>query len=235
MSLTTIDKTTTQKTPRKYKGTKAKIYQLMIQGNNDFDTAPASWFNFSSEGELESITANLFDVLNEYLEYDPILQRDYDKFDRKTESSFSMGYLQTMEEYAAKTDSEYTSDNSYNWDSPLNGIIQFVKAKDALDNTYWLIQYHTGGDARCNYTKPIAFRSNDDDCFQSALVSTHAGCDCGLIDIWEGSVQIDEWDQDKAAKSEYGYPKAWVPHKDHSHKAFCVHCKQTVSADISRY
>lgn len=233
MSLSTVDKTT-QKTPRKYKGTKAKIYQLMIQGNNnDFDTAPACWFNFSSEGELEAITSNLFDVLNEYLEYDPILQRDYDKFDRKTESSFTMGYLQTMEEYAAKTDSEYTSDNSYNWDSPLNGIIQFVKAKDTLDNTYWLIQYHTGGDARCNYTKPMAFRACDDDCFLRALTNTSASCNCGHLDIWEGSLEFDEWDP--VEKSEYGFPKAWVPSAEHSKLAFCVHCKQTVAADINRY
>ena len=111
------------------------------------------------------ITVSAFHWLDDMLEYDPYMQRVYERYDALFTPDEP--WLASMERFAERANDESWSGepinvvNTYNGDSWLDSVLQYVTFTDKHGTPYVMIQYHGGSDVRGGYTKPRVFRIND--------------------------------------------------------------------------
>lgn len=124
----------------------------------DFASEPALKVDFSFDME---VTLNLYHFLTERLEYRPDIQANFDKFaelpDQKDEA-----WLTIMENFAMIPLKAYMlTVNSYNEDSLLDQVIQYVEFEDDDGAVLVLLQVHGGCDLRGGYSSPRVFEADD--------------------------------------------------------------------------
>jgi len=152
--------------------------------NRQFEDEAESVAEFNAFGDgLEIlVTHNLYYWLSKRLDFDPLMQKRFDKFADLPENEDKY-WLQLMEEFAEKLngrgiygEGDPVTVNTYNGEDLLSQTIQytyFVIPLDVYDTGkgsfvnvleaggYVLLQIHGGCDVRGGYTAPKAFRVND--------------------------------------------------------------------------
>ena len=95
--------------------------------------------------ETKSLVNNTFDELKG-------LKKDYEKWCKSKE--LDSYYGDSVKEFLKGiTKDEYTSDNSYNYESSIDNTIQYCfNKKDIINTKIIAIQFHLGGDVRGNYS-----------------------------------------------------------------------------------
>ncbi len=139
----------------------------------DFKSEPACevdasfWIRDNGERQEEVLFYyNIFHYLNNYLEYEPDLQKEFDKFEKLPENK-DKNWLELMQEFAQSKSDEGEScftTNTYNYDNLLSQVIQYTDFKMNGEN-YILLQVHGGCDVRGGYTAPKVFRVPEMDYF----------------------------------------------------------------------
>jgi hypothetical protein len=147
----------------------------------DFEKEPAcevdaSFFYHNGERQEDVLFYyNVFHYLNNFLEYEPNLQKEFDEFEKLPENK-DKNWLQLMQEFAeSKNDEKYAvySTNTYNYDNIISQVLQYTRFKiDGED--YILLQVHGGCDVRGGYTAPKIFRVSDLDYFLMAQTDIEA-------------------------------------------------------------
>ena len=250
-----------KKPTRKYKGTPKQIYDLMVENTgrnmldsgdhygrnweknrkNDFDQKPAAVFSFDHDGKLDSIHANLFHFLSEWMEYDPKAQREFSRFCKKEfaeleEIGASFSIDEKLEKFVESKDQNWGSCNTHNEENCLlTGVLDITKYHDEdRGEDIFFIRHHGGFDLRAGYSTPKAFTCVDSDILDTAWGQALASCECGNCDVSSNN-EIDDCSEWTGEKTNNGWPAAWVKHASIPGAAFCESCKQTVSTDISRH
>jgi hypothetical protein len=110
------------------------------------------------EGKTQvNVTHNLYHWLKEFAEYDSQMTKKFRDFANQPENKESP-WLGLMDEFAQKTNTGMRYGiNTYNHDSCLNQVIQYVYFETDTQQ-YVLLQTHNGCDVRGGYTAPKAFR-----------------------------------------------------------------------------
>lgn len=248
------------KPKRKYTGNAKQIYDLLTESTgghlldsgdaygrawsnnrqNDFDKKPPAVFTVDHDGKLDGMALNLFHVLNEWLDYDKEIQREFERFNKKEfmeleamGAEFSID--EKLEKFIESRDGSHIERiNTYNEETMLSGTVDIVKYRDdERGEDIIFVSHHGGCDVRAGYTWPKAFTCVDWDVFPSAWSDALVSCECGNCDVRTNTIDdMDEWDGDK---TEHGWPVDWVKSDSEFGAAYCKSCKQTVSADISRH
>ncbi|SHS98421.1 Uncharacterised protein [Mycobacteroides abscessus subsp. abscessus] len=110
-----------------------------------------------------NITVSAFQWLDSFLEHDPRMQRKFELYSTLGDLKDSP-WLECAERFAeAAHDRSWEHEdvkvvNTYNGESWLDSVLQYVVFNDSDGVTYALVQYHGGCDIRGGYTKPRAFR-----------------------------------------------------------------------------
>jgi hypothetical protein len=126
-------------------------------------------------------TLSTFHFLNARLDFDAELQAEFDAFAAEYPDD---AWLQLMESFATENGWEFLTVNTYNHESALDQVIQYVQASteghDACYGDVVILQVHGGCDVRGGYTAPKVFRTVGEN--EIGLL------DDSDIDIWcEGS------------------------------------------------
>ena len=118
---------------------------------------------YGSETDV-TVTVSAYHWLVERAEYAPDIQAKFDAFVEDRENTH---WMQDMEEFAEQMSEQelsgYDIINTYNYDSVLSDILQYVyfetpATDDDFGNAYIALQIHGGGDARGNYGAPQNLR-----------------------------------------------------------------------------
>ena len=151
-----------------------EVLASMFQEKAEYATMEASIWG----GDLDiTVRVDTFQWLAERLEFDPVLQAEFDAWvtDPENDRQHSAHYADMEEWVQARFpecgDGIYgdqpgaTSVNTYNHESVLDEVIQFVaftpeehEYEDGMGDTFVLLQAHRGGDVRGNYTAAKVFR-----------------------------------------------------------------------------
>ncbi len=129
--------------------------------NINFEETPETTFSMAY-GEID-LTVNVYHWLKARLDYDSEMTERFTAFSADSDEP----WLYDMETFVdmLEDESEITERylcNSYNNESLLSQIIQFIQWTDEYNDTYILLQLHNGCDARGGYTRPYAFKVSDD-------------------------------------------------------------------------
>lgn len=109
------------------------------------------------------ITVSAYHWLDSFLEYDPRMQRKFELYSTLGDLK-DTPWLECAERFAAAAHDrsweheDWSTYNTYNGESWLDSVLQYVVFTDSDGITYALVQYHGGCDVRGGYTKPRAFR-----------------------------------------------------------------------------
>ncbi len=136
----------------------------------DFIAAPKETLEFwNRNGELDIVvTLSVYHWLNDRLEYNPELDKQYREFCKREESYLK---YQSADIFAQSIDGKgiYGDDsgpltiNTYNGEDLLSQILQYVYWTDDDGDSHVLLQIHGGCDVRGGYTDPVAFDVADYD------------------------------------------------------------------------
>lgn len=151
--------------------------------------------------EYGDVSLDLFHYLNDRLTYASGLDADWCEYDAQHPE---LTWGESLDEWLdglgvpAESDSaDFYSDarmtiNTYNFDSLLGGVFQFVKFVFG-DKEYVALQVHGGCDVRGGYTKPVIFSG----CFESLICDlnnyslTCPADDCGFVAHYSDGSLVD--------------------------------------------
>lgn len=189
---------------------------------NGFDQAPEA-YPFDRDHPEEGYLINTFDFLCRQLEYNPGIQAEFRRFERRTDPDDSKSWLQIMEEYGEERGYRSSTHNTYNDGDRdnLNSVLQFVAFSDD-DGEHVLMQYHGGCDVRGGYTAPVAFDVSSWEEFNTAKGEISLSCGCTTRDIY--GVYMYDHDGDDAK-----WPSHWKPD---GAEPRCSKCGNTVTGDM---
>ena len=172
---------------------------------SDFLARPA--VSIDSYGD---VSLDLFHYLNDRLTYAPELDALWCESDaQRPNVSWGESLDEWLDELGVPAnDSDFYSDarmdvNTYNFDSALGGVFQFVKFGYA-GGEYVALQVHGGCDVRGGYTKPVIFSG----CFESLICDLYSyslGCSvdgCGFVAHYSDGSLMDYTLPDSPATSE---------------------------------
>jgi hypothetical protein len=161
----------------------------------DFAKEPAA--TLSGRYDYINVELNVYHWLVDRLEYDPALQRSFDRYAAKRPDD---GWLEIIEEFC--TERGYTGlygegapicVNTYNGESLLSQVLQYTYFTHPEKGECVLLQIHGGADVRGGYTAPKAFQVTRE---------------LGILDNARGSVYCNGcescWDTDDAC---HWYPE----------------------------
>ena len=130
----------------------------------DFKKQPERTLEFwNRNGKLDIVvTLSVYHWLNDRLEYNPELDKQYREFCKREESYLE---YQSADIFAQSIDGKgiYGDDsgpltiNTYNGENLLSQILQYVYWTDDDGDSHVLLQIHGGCDVRGGYTDPVAF------------------------------------------------------------------------------
>lgn len=141
--------------------------------DRDFATEPAERVEFSTYqwGDKPmnwdiDYRLSLYHYLTTQLLYVPELDEQFHAFCDLPEHEDD-SYLELMETFCESIGVEYQTVNTYNGESNLDQVMQYVHYRDADDNLIVIVSVHGGCDVRGGYAKPHVFRACpwDDDEF----------------------------------------------------------------------
>ena len=130
----------------------------------DFDGEPVGWLDFSYE-QVEA-TLSTYHWLLDRVEFMPDMQAE---FERYVDDVMGPGdtWLECMECYVADQHPDATglygsgepmTVNTYNGESLLDQVLQFIYFENADGEAFIVLQSHNGADVRGGYSKPRVFR-----------------------------------------------------------------------------
>jgi len=147
----------------------------------DFRDEPAGSIKFYNQtGKVDiSVTLNVFHYLVERVEFEPTLDRRFQRFSKRPENQDSH-WMELIESWLTEikaTGGMYPRDggkvcsyNTYNGDDLLSQVLQFWIFHLAGDS-YVALQIHGGCDVRGGYTAPRIFLCDSDQMFDHARAS----------------------------------------------------------------
>lgn len=163
------------------------------------------------------ITVSAFHWLEDMLEYDPRMQRMYELYDALFTPDEP--WLASAEQFAERAnDASWSSEpsrsfNTYNGESWLDSVLQYVTFTDKNGTPYVILQYHGGCDVRGGYTKPRVFQITDTEGHYALYTEGQVSLSCSenygqsLGDGLFGEVyaSIHGWDSHSSGVEWYSY------------------------------
>jgi hypothetical protein len=151
-------------------------------------------FNIQADGKVFiDVTVNLYHWLTERLDYDKDMQRRFDNMVKTLDED--MSWFECVDKFPTYLkekgftvtglygDSEPMTINTYNHESILSQVIQFVYM-EVDDTPYIILQIHNGCDVRGGYTAPKIFRNNGNYDEACILNDADASICCKNGHIW---------------------------------------------------
>ena len=145
---------------------KNKTVSKLFEFDNDFmnrpmiEVKPEENAYESNYGDVD-ITFNIYKIIAENCIYLEDLSNDYMNYVNKNNLN---DYYSDVEDYLKDlTGSEFITDNSFNWDTFNDNVIQISWVKDYYDNQVNLIaiSFHIGIDVRTGYSDTLIFKCDD--------------------------------------------------------------------------
>jgi len=143
-----------------------KTISKLLEFDDDFmnrpmiEVKPEEYAYQSNYGDVD-ITFNIYKIIAENCIYLEDLSNDYMNYVNKNNLD---DYYSDVEDYLKDlTGSEFRTDNSFNWDTFNDNVIQISWVKDYYDNEVNLIaiSFHIGNDVRAGYSDTLIFKCND--------------------------------------------------------------------------
>ena len=143
-----------------------KTVSKLLQFDDDFmnrpmiEVKPEEYAYQSNYGDVD-ITFNIYKIIVENCIYLEDLSNDYMNYVNKNNLD---DHYSDVEDYLKDlTGSEFRTDNSYNWDTFNDNVIQISWVKDYYDNQINLIaiSFHIGVDVREGYSDTLIFKCDD--------------------------------------------------------------------------
>jgi hypothetical protein len=143
---------------------------------------------------------SMYHYLSDHLRYNKEFTESYHEYDKQFPDTH---YVATLSDWFDEHP-EYTvieSNNTYNFETTLDGIFQYWRFEDANGDEHIVLQTHNGADARGGYSKPFIFdyRADDYHEFASGLQNANVYCDkCAnrWWTDWRGGWESDDTDFD---------------------------------------
>lgn len=167
-----------------------KLAEMLHESVDVLEARPEGLLEFRQwDGELDiSATVDVYPFLKDRLEYNSELDAKWDayvgengRYDYHTAEVFA----HSLGGKGVYGEGEPFTINTYNGEDLLSQTLQYVYWTDEDGDAYILLQMHRGGDARGNYSSPVAFDLADDD-GTSILDNARAAIYCnGCSKYWD--------------------------------------------------
>ena len=136
----------------------------------DFLDAPAAYWYYGP-------TLSTFHYINTHLTFSPVMDRLFSIFTVDSDEP----YLADAEAFAAHmVGEEYQTYNSYNWETFLDTVVQWVEF-EYNSTTYVLLQVHGGADVRGGYTRARVFEADPWDYWYQNMMDASIYCYSGKL------------------------------------------------------
>lgn len=171
-------------------------YGRNFEKNQDrnFDAEPACSVDIWNDSV--SINYNVYHYLVNFLEYDEQMQSKFEEFicHQESKDNHDCYGLVAMHEFAELYADSWESVNTYNHESLVSQVLQYVHLT-IDDEEYLLLQVHGGCDVRGGYTEPKAFKIPESEegyaYFRMAESDLTAYCTGDNVQQAEGQQELD--------------------------------------------
>lgn len=123
--------------------------------------------------------------------------------------------------------------NTYNYESVLSQVIQFILFSDGYDNVYICLQIHNGCDVRGGYTLPKIFYVQDPEYFITGTTDARISCGCRSYNYY-GHDYIETYDDENciSVDNEYIFNHTYV---DDNGDLRCKDCDELLMSEFVSY
>lgn len=139
--------------------------------------------------------------------------------------------IKVIGEYSGYADLEVI--NTYNYESVLSQVIQFILFSDGYDNVYVCLQIHNGCDVRGGYTLPKIFYVQDPEYFITGTTDARISCGCKSYNYY-GHDYIETYDDEDciSVDDEYIFNHTYV---DDNGDLRCKDCGELLMSEFVSY
>lgn len=139
--------------------------------------------------------------------------------------------IKIIGEYSGYADLEII--NTYNYESALSQVIQFILFSDGYDNVYICLQIHNGCDVRGGYTLPKIFYVQDPEYFITGTTDARISCGCKSYNYY-GHDYIETYDDEDciSVDDEYIFNHTYV---DDNGDLRCKDCGELLMSEFVSY
>lgn len=211
------------------------------ENQNGIMTGPQKvdfWTDGEKETELNPIVP-LYDFLTYSLEIDEEANiynnRFYNYIGAHDLDPYSVvdieDTIKVIGEYSGYADLEVI--NTYNYESVLSQVIQFILFSDGYDNVYVCLQIHNGCDVRGGYTLPKIFYVQDPEYFITGTTDARISCGCKSYNYY-GHDYIETYDDEDciSVDDEYIFNHTYV---DDNGDLRCKDCGELLMSEFVSY